>query len=167
MLLPAVFASIDNALEESRKNEILACGPLLKMHGLVLKASDAASIIAARNHALRTHGRIDLDISVTKKFMTAVAPSPYVTQDNYVGVINELYEFFQFLKNNMSDLVGDEEIIQAIIIYFNDYCRGSTEYLMGKGIELILQNYRENRDLCDISREEAEVFWIWYEQEHA
>jgi hypothetical protein len=163
MLLPAVFKSMDIALKANRICELLAFNPVLKGHGLVLKPSDAESIMTARSDALSTHGRIELDISVTKTLITSIAASSYVNQDNYVEVINELYEAFHILKNGMSDLVGDEDIIHAIMVYFSDFCRGSTDYLMGKGVEKILQNYHQNRDLSDIRREETEIVWNWSE----
>jgi hypothetical protein len=53
-------------------------------------------------------------------------------------------------------LVSDEEVIDAIMVYYDKVCGGSTDFVMGKGIEKILNNYHHNRYMADIILEREE-----------
>jgi hypothetical protein len=156
MFSPAVFQSLDRVLRENRINELLQSKDVLKKHGLVLTPSDAEEIIAARGIVLENQGRIELDMNVSKILMNRIAMSSYVNQDNYVETVNEMYEIFHYIKNASSDLVSDEEVIDAIMVYYDKVCGGSTDFVMGKGIEKILNNYHHNRYMADIILEREE-----------
>jgi len=156
MFSPAVFQSLDRVLKENRIHELMVYNDFLKKHGLVLKASDAEEIIAARSIVLENQGRIELDMNVSKMLINRIAMSSYVHQDNYVETVNEMYEIFHYIKNASSDLVSDEEVIDAIMVYYDKVCGGSTDFVMGKGIEKILNNYHHNRYMADIILEREE-----------
>ena len=159
MFSPAVFHSLDRVLRENRVNELLVFNKVLKKHGLVLTPSDAEEIIAARTRVLENQGRIELDINVSKTLINRIAMSSYVNQDNYVETINEMYEIFHYIKNASSDLVSDEEVIDAIMVYYDQVCGGSTEYVMGKGIEKILDNYHHRKNMAEVIMDREEEYW--------
>jgi hypothetical protein len=101
-----------------------------------------------------------MDMSVSKSLMNRLSLSAYVIQDNYVDTVTEMYEIFHVIKNACSDFVSDEEVIEAMMVYYEHVCKGSTEFLMGKGIEKILSNYRHHRKLSDIIKDkEDEAYW--------
>jgi hypothetical protein len=159
MFLPAVFHSLDQVLKENRIHELLVSNEVLKKHGLVLTPADAEEIMAARSRVLKNQGRIELDINVSKTLLSRIARSSYVNQDNYVETVNDMYEIFHYIKNASSDLLSDEEVIDAIMVYYDQVCGGSTEFVMGKGIEKILDNYRHGRNMADIINEREEEYW--------
>jgi|NGEPerStandDraft_9_1074522.scaffolds.fasta_scaffold39436_1 hypothetical protein len=164
MLLPIVFNSLDTTLDVGRIHELLEVNEELREHNLFLVPSDAQAIIVSRGRTLKNQGRIELNIDVTKKLVNKLAQSPYINKDNYVTTVNEMYEIFHFLKNSTSDFSVDDDILDAIIIYFDDVCAGSTELLVGKGIEKILENYKSHRRLTDIVKEEEDGYWNFDEQ---
>lgn len=159
MSLPAVLHSLDLIRKENRIHELLLCNEVLKKQGLVLSFSDAEEIMAVRGRVLKNQERIELDINVSKTLLYQMAQSSYVNPENYVATVNDMYGIFHYIKNATSDLVSDEEVIDAIVVYYNQVCGGSTEFLMGKGIEKILANYHQGRNMTDIINEREEIYW--------
>lgn len=140
-------------------NELLEMNDELKKHGLLLSPSDIVDITTSRSRVLQDNGRIEIGFHVSKALIDMLADSAYISQDNLVQTANEMYEVFHCIKNATSDWVSDEDILDAIMVYYDQVCGGSTELLMGKGMEKILQNYKEQRKLADIISEEDEADW--------
>lgn len=163
MLPLALFGSLDNVLKKSSMHELLAYNTELKKHGLVLTPVDAEEIIDARSRALKNQGRVELDTSVTKELVKRLSESAYINQENYVRTITELYETFHFIKNATSDFTSDQDIVDAIMVYFEKVCGGSAELLMGKGVEKITENFISQNVLTDIEKEEDEEYWYFDE----
>lgn len=159
MFLPVSFDSLDTSLKISRIHELLQANEELKKHNLLLTPSDADEIITARSRALKNQGRIELDLSVTKELIKKLSKSSYINQSNYVTTVIEMYEVFHFIKNETSDLISDKDILDAIIVFYNNTCGGSTELLMGKVTEKILQNFNHKRNLSEIVKEGDEAYW--------
>jgi hypothetical protein len=163
MFFPVPFDLLDTSLKTTIIRELLEVNEELKKHDLYLKPSDANEIIKARGRTLRNQGRIELDFNVTKVLIKKLADSGYVNQDNYVSTVNEMFEIFHFIKNETSDFISDEDIINAIIVFYNNVCGGSTELLMGKGAEKILHNFKLQRNLSDIVKEDDKAYWKFEE----
>jgi hypothetical protein len=159
MLSLVLFDTFDTTLYVSRINDLLTINDELRNHNLILTPSDAEEIITARGNTLKNHGRIELDINVTKSLISRIGESAYTNQNNYVMTVNDIYEAFHVIKNSTSDFTPDEDIIDAIMVYYNNVCGGSTELLLGKGMDKILQNFKEKRKLTDIRAEGDEEYW--------
>lgn len=150
MFLPALFDFQDKSLKITRINELLGLNEELKKHNILLTPEAAGEIIESRSAALKNQGRVELDIEVTKTLIKTLSSSEYINQKNFVCTVNKIYEVFHFIKNATSDFTSDEENISAIMVYYNKVCGGSCELLMGKGIEKILQNFNQGRNLSYI-----------------
>lgn len=126
---------------------LLQLNARLQSYGWVLSREDAAEILENRDRILKSHGRVELDLSVTKKLIVGLAASAYVTQEELLSTLNDIYETFHDLKNALSDFTGDDELIAAILICLDEDCGGSSELLLGLGAEKIydLFNTRESR----------------------
>jgi hypothetical protein len=143
--------------------ELLKTNHGLKLHNVALTASDAAEILTARSCTLSNQGRIELNLSVTKALIKRLSESDYITQENFVDTVNDLYEVFHLIKNFTSDFVGDEEVLDAIMNFYNGACGGSAELLAGKGVEKILQNYEQKQKLSAVMKEESDKYWYFDE----
>lgn len=163
IILPLSFNLLDTSGKVNGSFELLETNKELKMHGFALTASDAAEILTARSRALTNQGRIELNLGVTKTLIKRLSESNYMIQENFVDTLNDLYEVFHLIKNATSDYVSDEEVIDAIMSFYNGVCGGSAELLAGKGVEKILQNYKQKRKLSDIKKEEDEKYWYFDE----
>ncbi|HEX3027683.1 MAG TPA: DUF6323 family protein [Clostridia bacterium] len=159
-MTPSVFESLDISLHSDRIRELMLLNQDLQGGGMMLSRTEADEILTERSRALKSRGRIELDIGVTKTLLKRLAVSPFVGRDQLVKTVSALYEVFHHIKNQTSDHVGDDEVIDAIMIYFEKVCGGSAELLTGKGTERIIENYRDGQPLSDIPQNtEEESYW--------
>lgn len=159
-MLPAFFNSLDSILHDNNTNELLSCNEDLKKKGLVLLPKDIDEIIKFRSTALKRQARIELNIDVTKLIIARLSESSYVNQENFIKTINDFYEIFHFIKNSTSDLISDEDVLNAVASYYENVCQGSMELLRGKGIEKIIENFEKQRQLDYIEKnKEVEEYW--------
>ena len=159
MSVPKDFNSADALLQRSRIQELLALNSGLEEHSLFLSPGDAEEILASRSRALQNQGRVEVDTKVTQAIVKRLSESHYITRDNFLNCINDIYETFHFIKNATSDFISDEEILDAVMTYFEKVCHGSAELLMGKGVEKIVHNFKNKKELTEIEKPGEEEYW--------
>ncbi len=129
----------------SRENAIsiiISTNKLSQKHGMVLTEKDALQIIDARNKALKTTGRIEVDLRVINEIIRTFCKSPYINQANYADMICELVEAFYYMKNETGDKIGDDDLIHIMRDYFDNRCFGSIELLTGRELEKLVDEIR-------------------------
>jgi len=143
-----------NLLERQVFNDISKCNELTGEYGLILRAEDVKEIIATRNVALEKSGRIEFNGQIINKIIIAFCDSPYISQNNYSDTINELVEIFYNYKNETLDFISDDELIEIMKEYFDNYCQGSLELLEGKVLYKIADNIRNGvKDYTNLDSE--------------
>lgn len=163
MPTPMIPEFLNTALKTKRISEILELNQELGKQSLALSPAEAEELIVNRAQALKNQGRIELDLSVMKAFALKLSESPYISQENYVRTISELYEVFHYIKNATSDFISDEDVINAVMTYYENICHGSAELLMGKGADKIISNFKEKSDLNKIEESGDEEYWYFDE----
>ncbi len=143
-----------NLLENNLLSEILKCNEATKEYGLKLNEKDIKEIIKTRNIALEKSGRIEFNGQIINKIIENFCDSPYISQYNYSETINELVEIFYNYKNETLDYIGDDELIEIMKEFFDNYCQGSLELLEGKVLYKIADNIRNGvKDYTNIYNE--------------
>lgn len=144
----------NNSLEKQVFDEIIECNEVTRDYGLKLNEEDVKEIIKTRNIALEKSGRIEFNGQIINKLIIAFRDSPYISQHNYSETINELVEIFYNYKNETLDFIGDEELIEIMKEYFDNYCQGSLELLEGKVLYKIADNIRNGvKDYTNLDSE--------------
>ena len=144
----------DNLLDKELLNEITKCNELTREYGLKLNDNDIKEIIKTRNIALEKSGRIEFNGQIINKIIESFCDSPYISQYNYSETINELVEIFYNYKNETLDYIGDDELIEIMKEFFDNYCQGSLELLEGKVLYKIADNIRNGfKDYTNIYNE--------------
>ncbi|OOM81293.1 DUF6323 family protein [Clostridium sp. BL-8] len=144
----------EGSLDKQVFNDILKCNELTHEYGLRLNEDDIKEIINTRNLALEKSGRIEFDGQIIDKIIMAFCNSPYISQYNYSDTINELVEIFYNYKNETLDYIGDDELIEIMKEYFDNYCQGSLEILEGKVLYKIADNIRNGvKDYTNLDSE--------------
>jgi uncharacterized protein YbcC (UPF0753/DUF2309 family) len=144
----------NNSLEKQVFDEIIECNEVTRDYGLKLNEEDVKEIIKTRNMALEKSGRIEFNGQIINKLIIAFRDSPYISQHNYSETINELVEIFYNYKNETLDFIGDEELIEIMKEYFDNYCQGSLELLEGKVLYKIADNIRNGvKDYTNLDSE--------------
>lgn len=142
----------NNSMQKQIHDEIIECNEKTKEYGLKLSEMDVKELIKTRKYALDRSGRIEFNGEIIDKIILKFCDSPYISQYNYGDTINELVEIFYNYKNETMDEIGDEELIDIMKEYFDNYCQGSVELLEGKVLYKIAENIRNGvRDYRNIS----------------
>jgi hypothetical protein len=145
MHLPGIFNAMNAALKEMQLEEILRLNEASAQYGLTLTASDVKEIIAARNQALRSYGRVELDMEVARKLILSFCSSPLIAQEDYPVILADLQEIFYYLKNETDDAVGDDELIRIIKDFFENSCGGELELLRGQELDGFVRDFKRRR----------------------
>ena len=118
MIKNIILSSIQNESIIVAKNEILKINEESSAYGLILTPGDVEEIIKSRGYSLKTYGRIDLNMDITKKLINKIYTSQYTDKDDYVEIINDLQDIFYYLKNETLDEISDHEIIDIIVGFY-------------------------------------------------
>lgn len=113
-----ILSSLQSEAITVAKNEILKINEESLAYGLILKPKDVEEIINSRAYSLKTYGRIDLNMDITKKLIKKIYKSQYTNKDDYVEIINDLQDIFYYLKNETLDKLSDNEIIDIISEFY-------------------------------------------------
>ncbi|WP_286317023.1 DUF6323 family protein [Romboutsia ilealis] len=143
MISPIILSSLNLSLETVQKNEILSLNNRSEEYGLYLTPQDVDNIIESRNHTLKSYGRIEIDINVTKQLIENLYTSQYTDKDEYVELINDIQEIFYYLKNETLDEVSDIEIIEIIDEFYNN-CSGRIDTIQNM-VEKFAHDYKYER----------------------
>lgn len=143
-----------NSLEKQVFNDIFKCNEFTMEYGLILNEEDVKEIVKTRNVALEKSGRIEFNGQIMNKIIRSFCDSPYISQYNYSDTINELVEIFYNYKNETLDYISDDELIEIMKEYFDNYCQGSLELLEGKVLYKIADNIRNGvKDYTNLDSE--------------
>lgn len=153
-----IISANDLLLQKTIDNKIISdickVNDYIKEYGLVITKEDAKELACVRNKSLMKNGRVEFKGIIINDIIKKFAPSPYITKSNCADIFCELIEIFYEYKNETLDLLGDEELIEAMVDYFNNYCQGSIELLEGKALYRVAENVRMGlKDPFDISDE--------------
>ena len=140
MISPIILKSLNSNLQITQENEILNLNEKSQMYGLTLNKEDVKEIINWRDNTLKSYGRIELNISITKMIIENLYKSQYTDKDDYVYAINDLHEVFYYLKNETLDQISDIEIIDIIDEVYNN-CSGRIDIVQEK-CEEFAKSYR-------------------------
>ena len=140
MISPIILSSLNSNLEVIQEQELLELNQNSSAYGLTLNKQDIKEIINSRNNTLKSYGRIELDINVTKSIIENLYKSQYTDRDDYVELINDLQEVFYYLKNETLDQISDIEIIEIIDEIYNN-CSGRIDIVQEK-CEEFAKSYR-------------------------
>jgi len=121
--------------------ELLELNEKTKAYGLILTPDDVKNVMLSRQQALENYGRVELGIDVSKALIEEFASSPYIDNDNYTSVLDELHDIFYYLKNETEDRISDFQLVAFIRDCFDHDCYGSIELLRSK-LETYAENFR-------------------------
>lgn len=142
ILLPILAAQKEKAITAINK-----CNEYTSQFGLTLTSNDINDIIKCQHETLKIMGRIELGDTIIPKLVFEFCDSQYISQDNYVEILEDLQEAFYYFKNESMDELSDDELIQGMKKYFDLECQGSVEALKSTYLEELCRNARYSMDL--------------------
>lgn len=125
-LIPWIGGSL-----EAQCNKLLETNQESQKYGLILTEDAAKEIVQVRNETLRYCGRVELAINPVLRLIENFCTSSFINQDEYQSTINELQEMFYYLKNETEDEIRDNELIDMMREYFDEF-EGSLDLLWEK-----------------------------------
>ena len=130
-------------LSNVSKNELSALNEHTASYGLVLTENDVRSLTEARNDCLSSCGRVEFGKPIFIKLAQALCSSPYISSKNYTEIIIQIQDTFFTLKNDLSTSVSDDEIIDALVMIFNEAAHGSPDFLNSVSTDDVLKIIRD------------------------
>lgn len=129
-------------IEKQAVNEILKCNELTEKYGLLLTEAQALELVETRTSALNANGRIEFGGGIIDKIIYDFCDSPYISKYNYEETLHRLIEMFYYYKNEVMDLISDDDLIEYMKKSFDGVCQGSLEALEGRELYKLAQNIR-------------------------
>lgn len=110
--------------------------------GLCLSQKDAELLLVEKKRILREERRVEFGQSILPQIIDLFCDSSFISQDDYVGALVRLQEIFYLYKNEMSDEVSDEELLNFMKEQFETVCYGDFDYLENTCLEIFAQAVR-------------------------
>ena len=129
-------------VERKLLDNLLEAATTAQKHGLILTEAIAKDIVAAREQTLKDNDRVDFSSDTITRLVKAFSQSYYITQETFSETICEIIELFYFLKNEINDVLSDDDMIYEMLDVFNNHCQGAMELMQNKGVEKIIRKYR-------------------------
>lgn len=126
----------------SQLAEVQAANGYTEKFGLALTQEQAHALVAKRNDALRMEGRVEFGAGILKKLIYAFCDSNYVSQGEWVEILERLTEIFYLYKNETEDELTDDELIAFMREQYEEVCHGDLDYLEGTCLELFAEAVR-------------------------
>jgi len=133
--------SVNALVEKKFINNLLEINSTTQKHGLVVTEIIAKEIAEAHNLALKENDRVDFSSDTVTRLVKAFSESYYITQETFSEIIGEIIDLFYFLKNEIDDVLSDDDMISEMLIVFNETCFGVIEVMQSKGVEKIIRKY--------------------------
>ncbi|MDD2620827.1 MAG: DUF6323 family protein, partial [Syntrophomonadaceae bacterium] len=137
-----IYRFMGSELRQVSLGEVLELNKVSQKFGLTLSAVQAEELMEARNKAITSHGRVELNIEVLKKIVVVFCRSEYIDSADYAETLNELIDIFYYMKNETEDLIGDDDLIALMKEFFDTSCRGSVDLLKNRELAMYAQNFR-------------------------
>ena len=98
-------------------------------YGLWLSRLQITSLIAAEAETLRACGRLEFGEGILPRLIYTFCDSPFINREDYADMLAALQALFYTYKNELSDALSDDELLEAMHKIFHGRAQGSLEYL--------------------------------------
>lgn len=132
----------ENIVKKQAVSDIIKTNENTCKYGVVLTSEQAIALIQTKTNSLKNNGRIELSSSIVPKIILAFCDSPYISKDNYEDILHELIEIFYYFKNETSDKLNDDALIDFMKNSFNKVCKGSVDLLSGQELPILVKNLK-------------------------
>lgn len=136
------FPIMFNAMEVQTFEALQACNLFTAQYGLCLSAEQIQSMVNKRFDTLKAMGRMEFGEGILKQLIYQFCDSPYITQENYEGILCDLLDSFYYFKNESMDSIPDDVLLSMMKRQFDGKCQGSTEFLNGSFLEELCRSAR-------------------------
>ena len=127
---------------DSHVTALRAVNEQMKDKGMYLTEQGLHDVLAARQGALARQARLEWSLDMTEKILARAASSPYTEKDTLPQVVSDWYEVILYIQNQTSDFIADDDLVNAVGEYYDNYCAGDADLLRGKAADRILSNYK-------------------------
>ena len=134
--------------------------------GLTLTEKDAQMIVTARQNTLKAQRRVEFGTSATERLIREFCDSQYLEQDCFAETVMRLQDIFFTFRNEMMDLISDDELLHFMKEQFETICYGDLEYLEGtcltgfaEAIRAGYRGYKESEGYGEYAQFDAVPRW--------
>lgn len=109
------------------REEVRQMDALMSQSGLSLSDADASDLAQANRDALAQTDRVEFRAGFLTKLLTVFCDSPYLSQADARETLCALIRSFYELKNETSDRLADDTLLQWMKESFDGPCGGSVQ----------------------------------------
>ncbi len=128
--------------KQMQVTKVLETNQYTQKFGLVLSEEDAKLLAEGRVDALKKEQRVEFGQGILPKIVHAFCDSPYMMQEHYRDDLMRLQDIFYLYKNEMMDLITDDELLEFMREQFDEVCYGDFDYLEGTCLDIFAQAIR-------------------------
>src|SRR5574344_1544124 len=110
-------------------NEVMELNNVIKRHKLVITKQAATELINNRNNNLKERGLLEINSENLKNLILEFSVSEYITQPEYVYILEEVTNIFYDFRQQLPNRISDENIIKTLIDKFENRYFGSYKSL--------------------------------------
>ena len=108
----------DNAAEIAKLSTL---NKLLLKNSLILKPNDIERLIITKNTILHDLNRVEINNNLLYKIINEFCTSPFLEQDNFITVVEEITELVYLFEAKISNVLTDDEIIHYLKSEYEKY----------------------------------------------
>ena len=139
-LLPA----LRQAQLTTRAAQLGKSNQISEQYGLSLSETQINALIAAEDETLHACGRLEFGDGILPRLIYAFCDSPYMHRQTYAESLDTLQDLFYTYKNELNDVLTDDELLEAMYKLFHGKAQGSFEYLENMATETLLKALRSD-----------------------
>lgn len=125
----------------------------LEERGILVEPEKLLALETSRNKVLQEQGRIEFGDGVLLGIIEAFSESDYIQPREWVETMSDLYGIFHYIKNELDDDIGDDELWEWMAKTFEEACHGDVNLLAGLYAEKLIALYHRGEIL-----EEKDVY---------
>lgn len=133
--MPDVYDLILAANSKQELRRVLTCNEQTERFGLVLSEEAAGQLMVCRQESLKNHKRVEFGEGILPKIIFAFCDSRYIELEEYQKTLERLQDIFYLYKNEVQDMMTDDELVTYMRKQFEDICYGSLERMEETGLE--------------------------------
>lgn len=135
---------IMQAIEQKEEiKRIENCNEKTAIFGMALSKKEIEMLVTSRWEILKETRRIEFGKSILPELLLEFCDSEYIDCNNYADTIRQLQEIFYIYKNEMQDLITDEELISLMHYAFEKICFGDLELLESNCLDICARTLRK------------------------
>ena len=138
-----------NTLQIKKINQIIKCNEITSNYGIILSEDDAKQLTTIQQNTLQEVGLIEFDSHIIEYIIITFCDSSFINKYDYLDTISRLVEIFYYYRQEVNELISDEDIIKYLYLAYEGITQGSLDYLGDQQLSKLIDDLNNHLDIFD------------------